>query len=863
MCGIAGIVNTNSGPVERLPEALEAMGTLISHRGPDGFGQWQRQDRSVGLVHRRLAIIDLSEAAAQPMHGENGAVISFNGEIYNYRELRESLAGSWAFRSHSDTECILAAYVRHGDACVGHLRGMFAFAIWDESRQRLFCARDRFGIKPFYYAQVDGVFYFASEAKALLPFLPSIDTNPSALAEYLTFQYTLGEKTLFDGVHQLLPGQALSIENGKVRIWRYWDVRFQIDWDHSPAYFRRRLRELVEESLSLHLRSDVSVGSYVSGGIDSSLIHLLANRDGTSDSPGFHGRFTEFPGYDESRYAQAAADCAGGKLHIADIRAQDFRTHIRDVIYHLDFPVAGPGSFPQYMVSKLAASHLKVVLGGQGGDEIFGGYARYVVAYFEQCMKAAIEGNYKNNQNYVVTIESIVPNLGLLREYKPLMKEFWRSGLFDPMDQRYFRLVDRSTDMEDEIDWTALDRKQVFEDFAAIFNNPANPKNLIEKVNDTLYRHAPKEAAPPAKGSLSPLPAARRANSRSPFAATAPTPTEPSASELAYVPRHFLGQSEPFRELTHRLWRVRDFRAVLLLQGEAGSPFEPLARDLKEISIFHDGPFMECPAAEFATPRLLEALAPTLLAQDAGTLLVTGVETFTPEQQKILQALLASRDMFQPFARRFRVVLAATPNLADLADSGQFNETLFYKISTLTIAVPAMRELRPDILANVRQLLDGKAAAGQTAKPYSLTTAAANWLESQPWPGNYRQIGDVVLGAAGDFGGEIDVPALEAALRAEESRLTPPAPVAPIVPRQTRTPFVAPPPPPSPPVSPVVSATVIEAAPIAPRPAPAPAVGRAAPALTARGLFRPEAKGYSFAQRLRDSLATADALARG
>ncbi len=484
MCGIAGIVNTNSGPVERLPEALEAMGTLISHRGPDGFGQWQRQDRSVGLVHRRLAIIDLSEAAAQPMHGENGAVISFNGEIYNYRELRESLAGSWAFRSHSDTECILAAYVRHGDACVGHLRGMFAFAIWDESRQRLFCARDRFGIKPFYYAQVDGVFYFASEAKALLPFLPSIDTNPSALAEYLTFQYTLGEKTLFDGVHQLLPGQALSIENGKVRIWRYWDVRFQIDWDHSPAYFRRRLRELVEESLSLHLRSDVSVGSYVSGGIDSSLIHLLANRDGTSDSPGFHGRFTEFPGYDESRYAQAAADCAGGKLHIADIRAQDFRTHIRDVIYHLDFPVAGPGSFPQYMVSKLAASHLKVVLGGQGGDEIFGGYARYVVAYFEQCMKAAIEGNYKNNQNYVVTIESIVPNLGLLREYKPLMKEFWRSGLFDPMDQRYFRLVDRSTDMEDEIDWTALDRKQVFEDFAAIFNNPANVEK--EAYFDTM-----------------------------------------------------------------------------------------------------------------------------------------------------------------------------------------------------------------------------------------------------------------------------------------------------------------------------------------------------------------------------------------
>jgi len=158
-----------------------------------------------------------------------------------------------------------------------------------------------------------------------------------------------------------------------------------------------------------------------------------------------------------------------------DIHAEEFRRHLGDVIYHLDFPVAGPGSFPQFMVSKLASEHVKVVLGGQGGDEIFGGYARYVVAYLEQCLKAAIEGNYKNG-NYVVTIESIVPNLGLLREYKPLIKEFWREGLFDPMDQRYFRLVDRSTDMQDEIEWDALDRRKVFEDFAAIFNNPANVK---------------------------------------------------------------------------------------------------------------------------------------------------------------------------------------------------------------------------------------------------------------------------------------------------------------------------------------------------------------------------------------------------
>jgi asparagine synthase (glutamine-hydrolysing) len=160
-------------------------------------------------------------------------------------------------------------------------------------------------------------------------------------------------------------------------------------------------------------------------------------------------------------------------LHLIDIIALQFRDHIDDVIYHLDFPVAGPGSFPQFMVSQLAARHVKVVLGGQGGDEIFGGYARYLLAYFEQCIKAALDGNYKNG-NFVVTIESIVPNLGLLREYKPMMREFWREGLFNALDDRYFRLVDRSTDMEEEIDWTLLDKYRLFANFLEIFNNQSN-----------------------------------------------------------------------------------------------------------------------------------------------------------------------------------------------------------------------------------------------------------------------------------------------------------------------------------------------------------------------------------------------------
>lgn len=473
MCGIAGFVLFGTDPYTRAAAALRAMSSLIAHRGPDGQGEWTSADAHVGLVHRRLAIIDLSANGAQPMHGPNGTVITYNGEIYNYIELREELSAGWQFRSASDTEVILAAYAKWGDDCVSHLRGMFAFAIWDETNHKLFAARDRFGIKPFYYTQQGGRLFFASEAKALLPFLPDIRTDSSALAEYLTFQYTIGARTLFEGIDTLLPGHMLVVANGNIVVRRYWDVQYEVDFDHSPRFFEARFKELLTDSMNVHLRSDVPVGGYVSGGLDSSLVALLASRHDHRNRQAFHGRFMEHPGYDESRYAREVTDQAGMSLHVADITAADFHRHVGDVIYHLDFPVAGPGSFPQFMVSALAAKHLKVVLGGQGGDELLGGYARYLVAYFEQSIKAAMDGTYRQG-NYVVTIESIVPNLGLLREYKPMIKEFWREGLFDDLDKRYFRLVDRSTDMVGEVDWSSLDKAHVFEAFRGIFNNQDN-----------------------------------------------------------------------------------------------------------------------------------------------------------------------------------------------------------------------------------------------------------------------------------------------------------------------------------------------------------------------------------------------------
>ena len=467
MCGIAGVLNLSLTEIPNLDRRLEAMNQLLRHRGPDGEGAWQHERRSVGLAHRRLSIIDLA-TGDQPMTDAAGNWITYNGEVYNYIELREEL-GAENFQTSSDTEVVLAAYRRWGKDCVTHLRGMFAFALWDEARQELFCARDRFGIKPFYYATAGDNFYFASEVKALLPFVDKIETDVEGFKDYLAFQFCLAGKTLFKGIKELLPGHTLSVRNGAVEIKRYWEVYYELDFDHTSKYFDERLRELLPESVNLHLRADVPVGTYLSGGLDSSAVASIASRQSNGDFKAFTGKFSFSEDYDESRYARALAEWRGFSLHEIDITAADFIENIRKVIYHLDYPVAGPGSFPQYMVSQLAAKHRKVVLGGQGGDEIFGGYTRYLIAYFEQCIKAAIDGTI-NDGKFIVTYESIIPNLTALHNYKPMLQEFWREGLFEDMDRRYFRLINRAPLLRDEIHWNLLGDYSPFETFQTVFN---------------------------------------------------------------------------------------------------------------------------------------------------------------------------------------------------------------------------------------------------------------------------------------------------------------------------------------------------------------------------------------------------------
>ncbi|MCP4204030.1 MAG: asparagine synthase (glutamine-hydrolyzing), partial [bacterium] len=391
----------------------------------------------------------------------------YNGEIYNYLELRQEL-GPDRFKTRSDTEVILHAYRKWGPDCVSRFRGMFAFALWDEENQRLFCARDRFGIKPFYWARSRDLFLLASEIKAMLPFLDEVETNLEGLKDYLAFQFCIAGKTLFAGVEELLPGHLMTIKGGHVEVRRYWEVYYDVDFDRPAASFEQALLELLEDSVAMHLRSDVPVGAYLSGGLDSSTVASLGSRSG-SQLMAFTGKFGEGPEYDETPYARALAEHCGIRLEEIEITCADFVDHIERVIYHLDFPVAGPGSFPQYMVSGLAAKHRKVVLGGQGGDEIFGGYTRYLVAYFEQCIKAAIDGTMDNG-NFIVTYESIIPNLTALATYKPLLRQFWSQGLFESMDRRYFQLINRSPALGDEIDWRALGEYSPFETFQTIFH---------------------------------------------------------------------------------------------------------------------------------------------------------------------------------------------------------------------------------------------------------------------------------------------------------------------------------------------------------------------------------------------------------
>ena len=489
MCGIAGIIrkNKNSEPIDI--KSLEEMSRLIEHRGPDSHGIHIDQNKRFGLAHRRLSILDLSSSGDQPMRCPSGNWIVYNGELYNYKEIASRL-GLEELEFKSDTQVILAAYAKWGKDCVREFRGMFAFVIWDEKEQHFFCARDHFGIKPFYYYESNNSVYFASEPKAILPFLGNKSINRKALKDYLVFQLYLSNKTLFEGIIELPPAHIMIIKNGSLTIERYWNLEFKVGESRNSKYYEEKIQDLLEKSVKRHLIGDVPIGAYVSGGLDSSSIAAIAKMNlPESEFLGFTGKFSKYgKSFDESRYAQLVADQNNFKLLSYDITSSDFIEHIQDVIYHLDSPVAGPGSFSQFMISKFASKYRKVVLGGQGGDEIFGGYTRYLVAYFEQCIKAAINGTSKNG-NFVVTYESIIPNLIQLKQYQPMLKSFWKEGLFEDMYERYFRLVNRAPSLGDEINWDFMNDYSAKDEYKKVFfGNKINEGSYFDLMTNYDFR---------------------------------------------------------------------------------------------------------------------------------------------------------------------------------------------------------------------------------------------------------------------------------------------------------------------------------------------------------------------------------------
>jgi asparagine synthase (glutamine-hydrolysing) len=380
MCGIAGIYQQSGEPVAS--ELLRQMTNSIAHRGPDGEGQFIKG--GLGLGHRRLSIIDLSDAGRQPMaDASNELVLVYNGEIYNFKELRKELeAAGHRFKSRTDTEVLLYAYKQWGEACVNRFNGMFAFALYDQPKQKLFLARDRYGIKPLYWYFKDGRFVFASEIKAILQH-PAVQRriSYSALNEYLTFQNILSDATLFDGVRLLPPATTLTLDlksGAQPKLQRYWDFAFKPQENLTEKECEDRLYDLFVASVKRQLVSDVPIGAYLSGGMDSGSIVAVAR--------GHLGRLSTFTGgfdlssasglelgFDERKNSELVANLLKTEHYEMVMHAGDMEHIMPPLIWHLEDLRVGQ-CYPNFYVARLAGKFVKVVMSGAGGDEIFGGY---------------------------------------------------------------------------------------------------------------------------------------------------------------------------------------------------------------------------------------------------------------------------------------------------------------------------------------------------------------------------------------------------------------------------------------------------------------------------------------------------------
>ena len=492
MCGLVGLIQHAGVPDAGL---LARMGETLVHRGPDGEGTYLAE--RVAFHHRRLSIID-PEGGRQPMSAD-GVTLAFNGEIYNYVELRDELRRmGHVFATQSDTEVLLRMYLQYGTDCFARLDGMFAVLLHDARRRIVIAARDPFGIKPLYWWRGGDRLSYASEIKALLRD-PAVEraVDPQGLEDYLALQFVLGARTLFSGIRKVEPAhwQRIDLADLSVHEERYWAPDYTgtgAPCTETLEDAARRVHALIDAAVARQMRSDVPVGAYLSGGMDSSLVCALAAPRADGALHAFTGAFREGPAFDESAHATAVARHVGAHLHLSWIGEAQWIDALPRLAWAMDEPAAGPGLFPQFVVSSAARETVKVCLGGQGGDEIFGGYARHLIGAFEEAMLSAMRG--QRTAPGALGLAELEAGLGTLGPYLPLVRRAWAGGIDAPGHARYLRLIDRSDAAGPTLAPAMRERMRttgVPQRFQAVFDRPDGASHLQRMLHFDLAASMP------------------------------------------------------------------------------------------------------------------------------------------------------------------------------------------------------------------------------------------------------------------------------------------------------------------------------------------------------------------------------------
>lgn len=474
MCGFNGLIGQyNKNDLKLVKEKSK----LIEHRGPDEHTFLEKNNIYIDFF--RLSIVDLPSGSQPKTDKDGNYTLFFNGEIYNFKILKKELIDLGVnFETNSDTEVLLQIFNKFGIAGLKKLNGMFSICLIDNINNFTYLIRDQFGIKPLYYKFEKNYIKFSSESKTL--FSKSQSLSQSSLGHYLSYQFYLNNETIFENIYTIDPGCYLKIDNktGKNSIESYFNLKFlNTSSQHTNLI---DLEKEIINSVKLQTFADVSVGSHLSGGIDSSLISAIASSY-KSDLKTFHGYFPDDgEDYSEIDFARKVAKHIDVELFEVEITYQDFIDNFSKIMNILDYPIVGPGVFPQYMVNKFASKHVKVLLGGQGGDEIFAGYARYLIVYLEQVLLGSI--NESQDSKHLVNLDTVSKALPSLKEYIPLIKEMWSQDLFTNPVNRYEMILKRNIPVK----WLTTHSQNLIKSAKQDFEKQLNFINEASLINKML-----------------------------------------------------------------------------------------------------------------------------------------------------------------------------------------------------------------------------------------------------------------------------------------------------------------------------------------------------------------------------------------